>query len=161
MPRAALAACLVALPGLAAAHPAPNSTLRLEFRATAVHGEYWIPVSELDAARAADPARDHALPDYLVKHLAAESPDGARWRLAIDGVRESTYLDHAYLVVDLRLLPPAGSMPGEFALVDDTVTHEVRNHRLFVVARRGAGAELVGVLQYPARRLEIAARERP
>jgi hypothetical protein len=26
-----------------------------------------------------------------------------------------------------------------------------------VVARRGAGADLVGILQYPARRLEVAA----
>jgi len=43
-----------------------------------------------------------------------------------------------------------------FVLVDDTVTHEVRNHRVYVVARRGAGSELLGILQYPARRLEVA-----
>jgi hypothetical protein len=31
--------------GTAFAHSAPNSTLRLEFRADAVHAEYWVPVS--------------------------------------------------------------------------------------------------------------------
>jgi hypothetical protein len=157
MRRAAFAACLAMLAGGAAAHPAPNSTLRLEFRAAAIHAEYWIPVAELDLARAADAARGGDFRDYLLRHLAAESPDGARWRLAIDGLREAAYADHAYLVVDLRLLPPGGAPPRAFVLVDDTVTHEVRNHRVFVVARRGAGADLVGILQYPARRLEVAA----
>jgi hypothetical protein len=161
MRRAALAACLALLGGAAAAHPAPNSTLRLEFRAAAIHAEYWIPVSELDLARAAEGAPGEGLADYLLRHLAAESPDGARWRVAIDGVRESSYVDHAYLVVDLRLLPPAGTNARAFVLVDDTVTHEVRNHRVFVVARRGAASDLLGTLQYPARRLEIAAREGP
>jgi hypothetical protein len=147
------------LPGLlaavAGAHPAPNSMLRLDIRATEVHAEYWLPASELAPARAAD-ARGGGFADYLLRHLAAESPDGASWQVRIDGVRETTYVEHAYVVADVRLVPPAGASTRAFVLVDDAVTHEVRNHRVHVVARRDAGSDLIGILQYPARRLEVA-----
>jgi hypothetical protein len=89
--------------------------------------------------------------------VAAESAAGAAWRVSVAGVREASYADHAYLVADLRLLPPDGTSPRRFFLLDDAVTHEVRNHVIYVVAREGAGADLIGLLQYPARRLEIAA----
>ena len=67
-------------------------------------------------------------------------------------------MDHPYLVAELRLAPPAGATARAFVIVDDAVTHEVRNHRVYVVARRDAGSDLIGVLQYPARRLEVALR---
>ena len=137
------------------AHPAPNSIVRLDFRAADVRAEYWIPVSELGYARAADPAGE--LPAYLLRHVSAESPAGLRWRVAVGAVRETTYLDHPYLVADLILSPPAGSSARAFTLVDDAVTHEVRNHVVYVVARRGEAAEVLGALQYPERRLGIAA----
>jgi hypothetical protein len=43
-------------------------------------------------------------------------------------------------------------------VVDDPVTHEVRNHVVYVGAKRGEQAERLGALQYPARRLTVAAR---
>ncbi len=141
----------------AGAHPAPNSMLRLDFRKTDVHAEYWIPASELAHARAADPQTgDFA--GYLLRHLAAQSPDGASWQVRVDGVRESSYVDHPYFVADVRLVPPAGASARDFVIVDDTVTHEVRNHRVYVVARGDAGSDLIGILQYPARRLEVTRR---
>jgi hypothetical protein len=139
----------------AGAHPAPNSMLRLDLGAAEVHAEYWVPVSELTPARAADP-HGSGFADYLLRHLAAEAPDGAAWQVRVDGVREASYVDHAYLVADLRLMPPAGASSRAFVIVDDAVTHEVRNHRIYVVARRDAGSDLIGILQYPARRLEVA-----
>jgi hypothetical protein len=154
-PLACLGAALAA--AVAFAHPAPSSIVRLEFRADAVHAEYWVPVSELDYARAADAVGDE-FPAYLLRHVAAETEGGAPWRVAVNAVRETTYLDHAYLVAELTLAPPAGASVRQFVLVDDAVTHEVRNHVVYVVARRGGDADLVGALQYPARRLAIAAR---
>ncbi len=76
--------------------------------------------------------------------------------MRVDGVRETSYVDHAYFVADVRLVPPAGASTRAFVIVDDAVTHEVRNHRVFVVTRRDAGSDLIGILQYPARRLEVA-----
>ena len=156
MRHAGLGLVLALLAAVAQAHPAPNSILKLDFRAAAVHAEYWVPVSELEFARAADP-RGGEFADYLLRHVAAQSPGGASWRVSVAGVREASYADHAYLVADLRLLPPDGTSPRRFVLLDDAVTHEVRNHVIYVVAVEGAGSDLIGLLQYPARRLEVAA----
>lgn len=142
--------------GVTSAHPAPSSIIRFEFRAADVRAEYWVPESELEFARAADP--DGSFPAYLLRHVAAETAAGARWRLAIDSVRETTYLGHPYFVAELTLAPPAGAPARGFVLVDDAVTHEVRNHVVYVVTRRGAESGLVGALQYPARRLEVPER---
>ena len=157
MRRAGLAALLALLGTAAGAHPAPNSLLKLDFRVAGVHAEYWVPVSELAYARAAD-RRGGGFADYLLRHVAVESARGVPWRVSVDGVREATYADHPYLVADLDLLPPAGVSPRSFVLLDDAVTHEVRNHVVYVMAQHDAGPELLGLIQYPARRLEIAAR---
>jgi hypothetical protein len=151
--RACLAALWLAAPA-AFAHPAPNSVMKLEFQADRVAAEYWVPVSELEFARAADPA-GHGFADYLLRHVAAESADGAAWRVIVQSVREADYLGHPYLVAELALEPPAGTPVSSFVLLDDVVTHEVRNHVVYVVTRRGAENALVGALQYPARRLQV------
>ena len=151
--RAWLAALLLAAPA-AFAHPAPNSVMKIEFEADRVRAEYWMPVSELEYARAADPAA-REFPAYLLRHVAAETESGAPWRVAVQSVREAEYLGHPYLVAQLTLDPPAGTPVESFVLVDDVVTHEVRNHVVYVVTRRGAENALVGALQYPARRLVV------
>jgi hypothetical protein len=156
MRRAGLAALLALFAAGAGAHPAPNSMLKLDFGSSGVRAEYWVPVSELAYARAADP-RGGGFADYLLRHVGAESPGGAPWRVGVAGVHEARYADHDYLVAELSLVPPAGVSPRTFVLLDDAVTHEVRNHVVYVLARRHAGADLLGLLQYPARRLEIAA----
>jgi hypothetical protein len=140
------------------AHPAPNSLLRLEFLGDAVRAEYWLPRSELAHARAAHQP-DPGFPAYLLRHLAAETPAGKPWRVTVEAVREATYLDHPYLVAELTLAPPPGAPARPFVLVDDAVTHEVRNHVIYVVDTRGADSQLLGALQYPARRLQIPATE--
>jgi hypothetical protein len=154
--RLAAGLLLAALACAALAHPAPSSILRLELRTAAVRAEYWVPVSELEYARAADPAGD--LPAYLLRHVAAETAAGVRWRVTVASVREAAYQQHAYLVARLDFEPPAGSSARDLVLIDDAVTHEVRNHVVYVVARRDAESGVVGALQYPARRLEISPR---
>jgi len=156
MRRAGFTALLALLATVAAGHPAPNSLFKCDFQPSGVRAEYWIPVSELAYARAADPAGEFA--DYLLRHVAAESPGGASWRVSVVGARAAAYAGHDYLVADLRLLPPAGQAPRPFVLVDDAVTHEVRNHVIYVLERRDTGSELLGLLQYPTLRLEIGAR---
>ena len=155
MRRAGWSALLLLLAAGAGAHPAPNSMLKLDFQASQVRAEYWVPVSELAYARVADPRGGFA--NYLLRHFAAETPGGAPWRVNLAGVRSATYADHDYLVADLSLVPPAGVSPRAFVLLDDAVTHEVRNHVIYVI-RRDAGSNLLGLLQYPTRRLEVALR---
>jgi len=154
----ALTIVLGLLAGTAFAHSAPNSTLRLDIRADAVHAEYWVPVSELAYARAGEPAGEK-FSAYLLRHFAVETPDGKAWRVTVDRVHEAEYFEHAFMVAELRLVPPAGAAPREFVLVDDAVTHEVRNHVVFVVAKHGERADLLGALQYPAKRLTVAAHQ--
>jgi hypothetical protein len=143
--RIALVLVLATLASAARAHPAPSSVVRLEFLPGAVRVEYWLPVSELESA-------------YLLRHVAAETAAGARWRVEVETVRAVTYLDHPYFVAVLRLAPPPDAGGQGLVLVDDAVTHEVRNHVVYVVARRGAESVLVGALQYPTRRLDVPAR---
>jgi len=158
MKRAAFAAIAWLLAGTSFPHPAPNSFLRLDIRPDGIRAEYWVPVSELAFARARDPA-DEAYPTYLVRHFGFETPAGEPWRLTIEKVREADYAEHAFLVAEIRLVPPSGASAREFVVVDDTVTHEVRNHVVYVMAKHGDQADLLGALQYPARRLSVAARQ--
>ena len=157
MRRAARAACLLLVAGTSFAHPAPNSILRLEFEPEGIRAEYWVPVSELAHARAASPVAE-PFSAYLLRHFGVETPTGTPWRVIVGTVRDSRYFDHPYLVADIRLVPPAGASARDFILVDDTVTHEVRNHVLYVVAQRGEQSDLIGALQFPARRLPVTAR---
>ena len=76
--------------------------LRLDFRTTDVHAEYWIPASELAHARAADPqTSDFA--DYLLRHLAAESPRRrVAGRCGSTACARPSYVDHPYFVADVE-----------------------------------------------------------
>lgn len=147
---------------LAWAHPAPSSSLRLEVLGDTVRAEYWLPVSELGFARAQEPKLE--LPDYLLRRMSAATLAGVAWTITVKDIRHDSYLEHDFLVAELLLAPPAGQPMERFVLTDDVITHEVRNHRLFVVWNRPAGARpagstLIGTLQYPDRRLEVALNE--
>jgi hypothetical protein len=150
---AALATIVLLAAAAARTHPAPNSLLRLDFESRAVRAEYWLPVSELGHARAQESDADIAA--YLLRRVGAESTSGAGWRIRVDAIREARYLDHDYLVADLHMAPPAGQDVRPFVLIDDAITHEVRNHIVFVVENRTGGNRLIGTLQYPERRLSV------
>ena len=138
--------------GLALAHSAPNSLVKLDFLAHSVHAEVLVPESELAFATAAERASE-PFAAYLLRHLSAETPQGAAWKVEVRSVSNITYLDHAYLSAQVEFTPPAGARRAQFVLVDDAVTHEVRNHVVLVLARGTANPEVLGALQYPARRL--------
>jgi hypothetical protein len=131
MRRAGITALLALLAAGAAAHPAPNSLFKLDFRPAGVRAEYWVPLSELAYARTAEPGGDFA--DYLLRHVAVESARGAAWRVSVAGVRETCVRRPRLPGRGSALLPPARESPRPLVLVDDAVTHEVRNHVIYVV----------------------------
>jgi hypothetical protein len=140
--------------GLAWAHSAPNSFVKLSFLPQSVHAEVLVPESELTAATGAE--RDpEPFGHYLLRHLSAESPQGLAWKVQVRSVSHTTYFDHPYLSAQVEFTPPAGASAGAFVLVDDAVTHEVRNHVVVVLARGAGNPEFLGALQYPARRLTV------
>lgn len=159
--RALLALVLLGLAARVQAHHAPNSYFRLDFRADSVVAQWMIPASELGYSMEQSPTVA-SLPAYLLRHLSATTPAGTAWTVRVTAVRTSTYLDQPYFVADLTLLPPAGGSTRDFLLTNDAVTHEVRNHVVFVVAERDytdasleSAPEFLGALQYPARQLAI------
>ena len=152
---------LAAVVTAAWAHRAPNSVVSLDFTARSVHAELRVPLSELDYAEAAE-IPGEAFPTYLLRHVAAETPDGARWRVQLRSVRRIDDAGHDCWVALLDLTPPAGGSTRDLVFIDDAVTHEVRNHVVTVLARSDAAAagdapalRVLGLLQFPARRLEI------
>jgi hypothetical protein len=140
--------------GPALAHSAPNSFLKLSFLADSVQAEVLVPESELAIATTAERASE-PFAGYLARHLSLETPRGEAWKMAVRAVRNISYLEHAYLSAQVEFTPPAGASTRAFVLVDDAVTHEVRNHVVVVLARGAANPELLGALQYPTRRLPI------
>ena len=156
MKRLALACGLwLAFAAVTPAHRAPNSVVRVEFGADRVHAEVMVPRSELEHAMTG-PQDAAAFGAYLLRHMRAETPAGARWNVRVQSIREQRYVDHDYLLAQLELVPPRGASPGRFVLIDEAVTHEVRNHVVWVVTRQDD--VLVGALQYPQNRIAI---ERP
>ena len=149
-----LALLCVARCGAALAHSAPNSFVKLSFLAQSVRAEVLVPESELAYATAAERASE-PFAAYLLRHLSAETPQGAAWKVDVRSFSHTTYLEHAYLSAQVEFTPPAGASSGTFVLIDDAVTHEVRNHVVIVLARGAGNPELLGALQYPARRLAV------
>ena len=140
--------------GLALAHSAPNSFVKLNFQAHAVRAEVLIPESELAFATAAEHPSE-PFTDYLRRHLSAETRQGSAWKMDVLSVDHTTYLDHAYLSAQVEFTPPKGVPVHEFVLVDDAVTHEVRNHLVLVLAMGAPKPEVLGAMQYPVRRLTV------
>ena len=134
------------------AHRAPNSVVRLALARDHVRAQVMLPRSELAFALPGQQGQP-GITDYLLHHLGAESPDGAPWRVQVRGVRDSQYVDHEFVLAELELYPPRGASPRSFVLITDAVTHEVRNHIVWVV--NSGSNELLGALQYPARRLAV------
>lgn len=140
--------------GLALAHSAPNSFVKLDFQANTVRAEVLIPASELAFATAAEHPSEPFI-DYLRRHLSAETPQGSAWKVDVLSAGKTTYLDHAYLSAQVEFTPPKGVPVREFVLVDDAVTHEVRNHLVLVLAMGAPKPEVLGAMQYPVRRLTV------
>jgi len=150
-----LALACAAVAGLALAHSAPNSFVKLRFDQNSVRAEVLVPESELSVATAAEHGTE-SFALYLQRHLSAETARGAAWKVEVKSVRDTTYLEHDYLSAEVVLTPPPGSPVREFVLVDDAVTHEVRNHTVLVLAQDAGEPRVLGVLQYPARRLAVS-----
>ena len=75
--------------GNAWAHRAPNSLVSLDFTPGSVRAELLVPISELAYATAAD-THGEAFAAYLLRHVAVESPTGARWAVNLRAVRRTS-----------------------------------------------------------------------
>jgi hypothetical protein len=155
-PRVFAFAILALAAATSSAHRAPNSVVKLDFGAEHVHAEVMVPRSEL--AHALPALQDAAgISAYLLHHIAAQTPEGAPWGVKVRAVRDTSYLEHDYVLAELELTPPRGASPRRFVLINDAVTHEVRNHIVWVIDT--GSNEFLGALQYPARRLLVAPPE--
>jgi hypothetical protein len=152
--RTAVGLLLAAICAAAFAHRAPDSFVRLEFTAAAVRAEVLVPQSELVFAMPGAHGTEE-FTDYLLRHVAVESPAGTPWTVVVQSVRSTAYFEHEYLLAELALTPPAGESMQEFVLIDDAITHEVRNH-LVVITKSGAQPRVLGTLQYPQSRLAVS-----
>ena len=140
--------------GLALAHSAPNSFVKLSFLAQC-RARRGAGAGIRARVRHGRGTRIGTFAAYLLRHLSAETPQGAAWKMEVRSVSKTTYLEHAYLSAQVEFTPPPGASARAFVLVDDAVTHEVRNHVVLVLARGAANPEVLGALQYPARRLAV------
>jgi hypothetical protein len=156
-----LGAASLFISAAAFSHSAPNSVVSLDFDSGEVHAEFFVPVSELAYATAAERPGEE-FPAYLLRHVSARTLAGVPWKVDFRNVHHASSDGHDYWVAALVLRPPRGTSSRDLVLVDDVVTHEVRNHVVTVLARSDAaapagiaGSRLLGVLQYPARSLTI------
>lgn len=160
----ALAAAFLAQP--AAAHLTPNSEVRLAFARHLVIADVAIPLGDYALAsgnRAGnDPAARAAARAWLTAHVAAASPDGARWRVAIDQLRFARVAGPPDLLATLRLVPPAGASPRRLSLHWSAVIDRVPSHFVLVVATAdfatgllGRERQVLGALQGERRMLAI------
>ena len=129
----------------ARAHSAPGSAVALDFRSSSIDAELRLPLSELEisfgAPLAAEPAlvlarHRAALFAYVLKHIAAQAPDGRAWQIVATDARVALEEHPIDLDMQLRLTPPAGAPLRQFTLTYDVISHEVMNHFALISVRR-------------------------
>jgi hypothetical protein len=150
-----------------AAHAAPHSFVLLDFRSHDVEAELRLPVPELatalrrpiaaERAHVVEPggADDAVIRAYVAQYLHAETPKGAPWAVALEGLAYRVDDEVAYVVVHARLTPPTGESAQVFVLDYDVIAHEVVNHTAWVAVRgdfangivRGPPS-VIGVIRY-------------
>jgi hypothetical protein len=137
---------MAALP--AAAHLTPNSEVRLAFGRSHVEADVVIPMGDYALASGNrpgnDPASRAAARTWLSRHIAAASPDGTPWRVAIDGLRFAQVAGPPDLLATLRLLPPPRADARRLNLRWSAVIDSVSSHFVLIVATEDFAAGLVG-----------------
>ena len=141
---------LVFLPGLALAHPMPNSVVLLDVHETTVDAELQLPLSELGLALQEDLLGDAdalladyggRLETYLLEHVQPYTEGGEPWTVSVDslGVNEAEQTatgPYQELVAQLTLTPPAGTSTRSFTFDYDVVIHQVVTHTALVSVRQ-------------------------
>ena len=114
-----------------------------------MHAEVLVPESELAFATAAERASE-PFAAYLLRHLSAETPQGAAWKVEVRSVRNMS--PTSIMPIYRRRWNsrrPQGASARAFVLIDDAVTHEVRNHVVLVLALGAANPEVLGASAIP------------
>lgn len=138
--------------GVASAHPAAASALRLSVATDHLEGTLALPAAQLALARGTDdPA---ALGAYVAEHLAVRAPDGRAYRLETGPVTAVEVDSVPSVRVPLSLTPPEGAGTDHFVVAGDPVLHRVRSHKIYVTVERDFArgqveeeAQLAGVLR--------------
>lgn len=142
----ALLATVLALP--AAAHLTPNSEVRLAFGRSYVLADVVIPMGDYALASGNrpgnDPAARAAARAWLQHHIAAATPDGQPWRIAIDELRFAQIAGPPDLAATVRLLPPPGGDARRLTLTWTAVIDSVPSHFVLLVATEDFAAGLIG-----------------
>ncbi|GGR23314.1 hypothetical protein GCM10008957_39070 [Deinococcus ruber] len=164
---------LALLPGQAAAHPMPTTTVQLDIHSGYVSAELALPLNELQLATgwtllgngAALEVYSSRLKAYLLKHLVATTPSGQAWTVTV-GTPTLTQAEQTMtgpyqeFVVAARLVPPtgAGASTHTFTLKYDAIVHQVVTHSILVSVRqdweRGLNGETpvqVGIIRTDTR----------
>lgn len=154
-----LFATLVALAcDRACAHDVPPSVVMLDLGRTAISAELQLPMSELGAALglplASSPStvvEQHGprIAAYVGQWLRASTPDGRPYALHVEAVAteitaNANWTSNDWVVVRVRLTPPAGSDTGIFALDDQVIVQRVLSHQILVYVRKDLRHGLVG-----------------
>jgi hypothetical protein len=154
-----LLATFVALAcGRACAHDVPPSVVMLDLGRTAISAELQLPMSELGSALglplASSPSTvvtQHGahIAAYVGQWFSASSSDGRPYSLHVEAVETQTtananWTSNDWVVVHLRLTPPAGAGTGVFALDDRVIVQRVLSHQILVYVRKDLRHGLVG-----------------
>ena len=162
------------------AHNAPNSAVELEFLPNAVEARLTLPLNELELGfkqpLLVDPTstwsrHGPALRNYVLEHMALESPEGQKWSIELLEAAKPPFIAPAMqdepgsvpdLVLHLRMTPPGGASTRKFTLRYDVIGHEVNNHQAIVsvlhdwnTASFGRDKEILGILQFTVKTLAV------
>ncbi len=118
----------------ASAHLTPNSELVLDFHPDAVLVDVIIPEGDYAAASHAPPGRDAArAARWLAGQVAARSPDGRAWRIAVEQAEFAQIAGPPDLHATLRLTPPPGDDTNRIDLTWSAVVAQNPDHFALIV----------------------------
>lgn len=132
---------------LAAAHPMPNSVVKLNVGSKFIAGDIAVPLIELDLAMGTDFRHDpiaavtvaqDRIRDYFAEHLRVATPDGSPWTVSIKdidlqktiGDANASYVE---LTAKVVMSPPEGTSVRALMLNYDAVIHKVATHSALVI----------------------------
>ena len=153
-----LATLLALACGSAGAHDVPPSVVMLDLGRTAIEAELKLPMSELGPAlgvplaaspSTAVPRHGPRIAAYVGQWLHASTTDGRPYALHVDTVETETtananWTSNDWVVVRVRLTPPAGADTEAFALDDQVIVQRVLSHQILVYVRKDLRHGLVG-----------------
>lgn len=138
-----MSVALLAILGLAWAHPASPSHLQLEVGRQGAHVELAVPRDQLEMALTGRPDVDLSAPApddaavaaYVAEHLALADADGPL-HLAVGAPAWRDVGGEPHAVVAVDAAPVSGPLVGDLCLTDAAIVETVRSHKVVVTLVR-------------------------